>query len=62
MIADTSKARTAFQHAENELRNKRNDKDDAEQELLSLFDPEWFGRDGVWKKLDELCLEKDTGE
>ncbi|KLO07499.1 endoplasmic reticulum protein [Schizopora paradoxa] len=62
ITADTSKARSAHQNAENDLRHKRNDKDDAEQELASLFDPEWFGRDGVWKKLDELCLEKDTGE
>jgi len=62
VAADTSKARTAHQSAENDLRNKRDEKDDVEGELSSLFDPEWYGRDGAWKKLDELCLEKDTGE
>lgn len=62
VAADASRARAAHQEAEKDLKNKRNERDDVEQELSSLFDPEWFGRDGVWKKLDELCLEKDTGE
>lgn len=61
-MSDASRARAAHQEAEKDLKNKRNERDDVEQELSSLFDPEWFGRDGVWKKLDELCLEKDTGE
>ena len=40
----------------------RRERDEAERQVTRLFDPEWYGTDGAWKKLDELCLEKDTGE
>ncbi|KAG1753222.1 glucosidase II beta subunit-like-domain-containing protein [Suillus lakei] len=29
---------------------------------LDLFDPDGFGSEGEWKKLDGMCLSKDTGE
>ncbi|KAH9938712.1 endoplasmic reticulum protein [Fomitopsis serialis] len=32
---------------------------DAENTLIS---PEWYGLEGEWKKLDGMCLTKDTGE
>ena len=36
--------------------------ENAQRELEDLFKPDRFGKDGEWKKLDRLCLEKDTGE
>ncbi|KAL5508480.1 hypothetical protein ACEPAH_6099 [Sanghuangporus vaninii] len=58
----TSKARTAFHDAERELNKIRKEKENAQRELARLFDPEWFGAEGEWKKLDGQCLSKDTGE
>lgn len=59
---DTSKARNAFQKAENSLNIAKKEKEQADKDLARLFDPEWYGKEGEWKKLDGLCLEKDTGE
>ncbi|KAH8113337.1 endoplasmic reticulum protein [Phellopilus nigrolimitatus] len=59
---DTSKARTAFQDAEHDLALTRTEKADAQRELARLFDSEWYGPEGEWKKLDGLCLSKDTGD
>lgn len=61
-IVDTSKARTSFQSAENDLRKAKREKENAEKDLNRLYDEEWFGKDGAWKKLDKFCVEKDTGE
>jgi protein kinase C substrate 80K-H len=35
---------------------------DEESALAKLYDPQWFGSDGTWKKLDGTCLSKNTGE
>lgn len=50
-----SDAETSLSEAEERLKN-------AQQDLEDLFKPEIFGKDGEWKKLDKMCLEKDTGE
>ncbi|KAG1845657.1 hypothetical protein F4604DRAFT_1688642 [Suillus subluteus] len=34
----------------------------ANEDLLDLFKPEGFDPEGEWKKLDSLCLSKDTGD
>ncbi|KAJ3476466.1 hypothetical protein NLI96_g11139 [Meripilus lineatus] len=60
--ADSSRARQAFNDAEHSLKLARQEKEKAEKDLQRLFDPEWFGREGQWKKLENTCLEKDTGE
>ena len=60
--SSTSKARTALQNAENELRTLRKEKESAQKDIARLFDPEWYGSEGEWKKLDGQCLSKDTGE
>lgn len=52
LLSDTE---TALREAEDELKN-------AQRDLEDLFKPERFGQDGEWKKLDRVCLEKDTGE
>ena len=61
-LTDTSKARDAFRKAENSLNIAKKEKEDAEKALNRIFDPEWYGKDGEWKKLDGLCLERDTVE
>ncbi len=61
-FADTSRARQAFNDAEHSLNLAKQEKEKAEKDLRHIFDPEWFGREGEWKKLDGTCIEKDTGE
>ncbi|KAI0733419.1 glucosidase II beta subunit-like-domain-containing protein [Fomitopsis betulina] len=60
--SDDSAARKAYQDAESTLNSVRKDLDKAQNELERLFDPEWFGPEGEWKKLEGTCLAKDTGE
>ena len=40
----------------------RREKEDKEKELSRLFDPEWYGPEGEWKKLSGTCIEKEAGE
>ncbi|KAF8591551.1 hypothetical protein K439DRAFT_906236 [Ramaria rubella] len=58
----TSQARAAYHDAENKLNSVKNQRRDDQDELAELFDPEGFGIEGEWKKLQGLCLSKDTGE
>ncbi|TFK85069.1 endoplasmic reticulum protein [Polyporus arcularius HHB13444] len=60
--ADTSKQQKALNDAEHSLRLTRKEKEDKEQELARLFDPEWYGAEGEWKKLHGTCLEKELGD
>ena len=55
MRQSLSDAEAALREAEDKLKNDQRDLED-------LFKPDRFGKDGEWKKLDRLCLEKDTGE
>lgn len=48
--------------AEQKLRDSERAKKDATEDLANLFDPEGYGKDGEWKKLDGQCLEKIVGE
>jgi protein kinase C substrate 80K-H len=50
-----SDAEARLREAEERLRN-------VQQEFEDLYNPGVFGKHGEWKKLDKLCLEKDTGE
>ncbi|KAJ7229083.1 glucosidase II beta subunit-like-domain-containing protein [Mycena pura] len=59
---DTSKAREALNNAESALNRAKKDKKEAEEDLSEIFDVEGFGAEGEWKKLDNTCLELDTGE
>ena len=59
---DTSKTQKALTEAENALSRTKKDREDKERDLARLFDPEWFGAQGEWKKLDRTCLEKEVGE
>ncbi|KAG8832269.1 hypothetical protein FRC17_001628 [Serendipita sp. 399] len=57
-----SKARERYNMVSNHLRNLESKLTEEDTALNRLFDPEWFGADGAWKKLDGTCLSYDTGE
>lgn len=61
-IDEVSRARQSLSEAETALREADDKFKNAQRDLEDLFKPEKFGRDGEWKKLDGLCLEKNTGE
>jgi len=52
----------AYNEAEDQLTILRSKADDARKALSELFDPEHFGRQGEWKKLENTCLEQDIGD
>jgi len=60
--SDASRAKQAFSDAEHSLNVARDEKRQAEEDISQLFDVTWFGREGEWKKLQNLCLEKNTGD
>ncbi|KAI0057754.1 hypothetical protein BV25DRAFT_1352121 [Artomyces pyxidatus] len=59
---DASKAREAYNAADHSLDLAKKELEKANEELSNLFDPTGYGADGEWKKLDGLCLTKDTGD
>ncbi|KAG2147979.1 glucosidase II beta subunit-like-domain-containing protein [Suillus clintonianus] len=60
--AESNRARVALSDAEHSLKLVRDEQQDTKEGLLDLFDPQGFGPEGEWKKLDGTCLSKDTGE
>jgi len=59
---ETAKARDAHNKAINALRTAERQVEDEIKALEKLFDPGWFGSEGDWKKLENVCLTKDTGD
>lgn len=59
---ETAKARDAHSKAINALHNTERKVEDETSALEKVFDPQWFGSEGEWKKLENMCLAKDTGE
>ena len=62
VILDAGRARKALSDAEHSLKLTEDQVKEARTGLDNLFNPEWFGREGEWKKLKDVCLSKDTGE
>ena len=60
--AEVSRVRQSLSDTEAVLREVEDKFESAQRDLEDLFRPDGFGKDGEWKKLDGLCLEKDTGE
>ncbi|GJJ07576.1 hypothetical protein Clacol_001779 [Clathrus columnatus] len=61
--ADESKrARDAYQAAESSLKQTERQLNDDREELSQLFDPAYFGSQGEFKKLHDLCLSVNSGE
>jgi protein kinase C substrate 80K-H len=59
---DSSRARKAFEDAEDSLKFTKNENKNAVEDLARLFDVDGYGSQGEWKKLEDTCLEKDGGE
>ncbi|KIY63469.1 hypothetical protein CYLTODRAFT_403178 [Cylindrobasidium torrendii FP15055 ss-10] len=57
-----NKAQIALNEAKGSLRKAEKDNQTAEKDLSELFNPEVYGAQGEWKKLDQVCLEKDLGD
>jgi protein kinase C substrate 80K-H len=57
-----SKAREAFNKADQELSRLRTDKQQNERNTAKIFDVKGFGIEGEWKKLDNTCIEFDDGD
>ncbi|EKM82097.1 hypothetical protein AGABI1DRAFT_35773 [Agaricus bisporus var. burnettii JB137-S8] len=60
--AKATKAREAFNKADEELRQLQTDKQQSEREAAKIFDVKHFGAEGAWKKLDNTCIEYDDGD
>ncbi|OSD01764.1 endoplasmic reticulum protein [Trametes coccinea BRFM310] len=60
--ADTSRLQKTLSDAEHSLDLTRKEKEQKDKELQRLFDPEWYGAEGEWKKLDGNCLSKEVGD
>lgn len=59
---ESTKARKDYDEAEHSLKLTKEEKQKAEEEYAELFDIDGYGAQGEWKKLDDLCLEKEVGE
>lgn len=62
ILSESNQARQALSDAEHNLKLTREEEQTARDDFADLFDTSGFGPEGEWKKLDRLCLEKDTGE
>ena len=61
-ILEATQARQAFSNAEHSFKLAVEEKTKAEKDLNDLFSADGFGIEGEWKKLENTCLELDTGE
>lgn len=59
---ESNRARVALSDAEHSLKLTQDEQRTANEDLSDIFDPDGFGPEGEWKKLDGMCLSKDTGE
>jgi len=60
--SEAAKAREILNDAEKNLNDAQKHLEEAKEELLDLFDPTGYGVEGEWKKLQNTCLKKDTGD
>lgn len=61
--ADSEAKKKAHETAENALRDAERKLDNENKALDKLFDKQHgFGPVGEWRKLDQHCISKDTGE
>jgi protein kinase C substrate 80K-H len=61
VLTEANKAREKLNDAEGSLNLAQRDLEQVRKELSDLFDPTRYGSQGEWKKLQNLCLKKDTG-
>jgi len=61
VLTEATKAREKLNDAERSLNLAQRDLEQVRKELSDIFDPTRYGAQGEWKKLQNLCLKKDTG-
>lgn len=59
---ETTAARIAYQNADKAFREMETKLALDKQELARLFNPEYYGSEGEWRKLKDTCLKTDVGE
>lgn len=59
--AQTAQARSAHSHAQSAL-NTAEKALKVDKEALQKLSDGTYGPEGEWKKLEDMCLEKDTGD
>lgn len=62
LLIESNKARQAHNEAKNAFSSTERELQKEEEARDKLFDPKWYGKEGEWRKLDNTCLSKDTGE
>lgn len=60
--SDATRARERLNGAERNLDSVQKQLETARTDLRDLYDPAWYGAEGEWKKLQNTCLTKDTGD
>ncbi|KAH9978251.1 glucosidase II beta subunit-like-domain-containing protein [Lactifluus volemus] len=60
--SQATKARERLNDAERTLNAAEEQLEKSRKELADLFDPAGYGPEGEWKKLQNTCLTKDSGE
>jgi protein kinase C substrate 80K-H len=62
VMTEATKARERLNDAERTLNAAEEQLEKSRKELADLFDPAGYGPEGEWKKLQNTCLTKDSGE
>lgn len=62
IMTEATKAREKLNDAERNLGHAQEQLEKSREELANLFDPAGYGAEGEWKKLQNTCLTKDSGE
>ena len=62
VMTEATKAREKLNDAERSLNTAEDQLEKSRKELADLFDPAGYGSQGEWKKLQNTCLTKDSGE
>ncbi|EAU82449.1 endoplasmic reticulum protein [Coprinopsis cinerea okayama7 len=60
--AEAQRAQQALTQAQSALMRLHNEKAEAQKDIDEVFAPEAFGTRGEWKKLDNECLNLNTGD
>ncbi|KAF6762433.1 glucosidase II beta subunit-like-domain-containing protein [Ephemerocybe angulata] len=59
---EATRAQQALTEANTELNHMRREKTESESDVLKIFNPEHFGAEGEWKKLDDTCINHEVGD
>ncbi|KAJ2914464.1 hypothetical protein MD484_g5925, partial [Candolleomyces efflorescens] len=60
--SESTRAQQILSEATQELNDMKREMAEAQSGVTKIFDPEHFGARGEWKKLDDLCIELNSGD